>query len=1263
MATDQDDTFLQALVGGSPVARPLARGEVVAERFVIEDLVGTGGMGAVYRAVDRASGATVAVKILRGRGGDRERFEQEARVLAELSYPAVVRYVAHGPLGAEQRFLAMEWLEGEDLAKRLERGALSARDAVAIARRAAEGLAFAHARGIVHRDVKPSNLFLVGGEPEQTKVLDFGVARLAARAHAMTKTGAIIGTVGYMAPEQATAERDIDARADVFALGCVLFECLTGQPAFAAEHVVAILAKVLREDVPRVSTFVPDVPAALDDLVARMLAKPRDERPVDARAVIAELDRLESVSATMTVPARLTSGERRLVCVLLVDGVRELAASHGAEVARLANSSYLVTPAVSGTPTDQAAHIAQVALAVRDAHPDARLALAMGRTETTGRQLVGPTIDRAAAALDGPSGQIRIDSVTASLLDARFELRGGVLVGRREIDEVRTLMGKRTPCVGRDKELALLDATLAECIDEPVARAVLVTAPPGAGKSRLRLEFVSRVDDRVHVIVARADPVGAGSSLGLVRQLVRAAAGLREGDPADVQRARLTELLARDFRGDELARTSDFLGELVGAPTQTPCAELRAARLEPAIMSAWIRRTFDAWIAAECATRPTLVVIEDLHWGDAASVAFLDGALHALRERPLFVLALARPEVHDVFPKLWSGVGTQEIRLGPLTRRAAERLIGAALGDSLAPDRVARIVERADGNAYYLEELIRCVAEEGTDELPDTILAMVQSRLDRIEPEARRLVRAASVFGEVLWLGGVSALVGGVGDREVASWLQVLADREILTARASAKFPGETEYSFRHGLLREAAYATLTTEDRTVAHKLAGEWLERAGEKDAFVLADHFELGGDAQRAVPWLLAAAKAAYDGSQFEDAIELCKRGIATGATGEIVGLFRRIQGSSAALFGDWRLMREWTSAAIASLPQGSDLWVRAVGGRAISHCHLGDAAAAVADIERLAEMDPDPAPTTHGAWGLMLGVYHALYLARPDLTEVLLARFERMKHDPRAADEPAFAVYLTLARTVSAWVGLREPVGSDEVSVNIATSRRLGDFNGEFAAMTFAATLHAELGDRAALAQLDLARGVATRARTPHYFSHASFFGARACAFHGRLDDAVREAGHAGDWFFTAAVRGIIGWAHVERGELAAAEREARAALEIAKIPFFEAIPLAVLARYELLCGRSEAAIALADRGIALVEALGRLNEMSLLRLVRAEALHASGNGDGARAEIAAACARIQEIAATIDSPARRESYVTNIAPNARTLELARRWGVA
>ena len=208
----------------------------LGERFDVETLIGSGGMGLVFRCFDRVDGRLVAVKVLQHREHiASERFAREAQVLASLVHPAIVRYVAHGTTLGGEPYLAMEWLDGETLADRLGRGPLGPRATAQLGARVLGALAAAHAHGIVHRDIKPSNLFLPDGDLERAKLLDFGIAR---RAHAspLTRPGGMVGTPAYMAPEQLRDGTEVDGRADVFGLGCVLCECLTGEsPRFTVE--------------------------------------------------------------------------------------------------------------------------------------------------------------------------------------------------------------------------------------------------------------------------------------------------------------------------------------------------------------------------------------------------------------------------------------------------------------------------------------------------------------------------------------------------------------------------------------------------------------------------------------------------------------------------------------------------------------------------------------------------------------------------------------------------------------------------------------------------------------------------------------------------------------------------------------------------------------------------------------------------------------------------------------------------------------------
>ena len=291
------------LVPSALQADSLPAGTVLANRFTLTALAGRGGMGTVYRATDSLSSQQVALKLLHtGNSEALQRFSREASVLAELRHPGIVSYVAHGVTEQGLTFLAMEWLEGEDLAQRLLRQPLSIEEALALLRNAAQALAVAHQQGVIHRDLKPSNLFLRHGRPEEVVLLDFGLARHVLPSSALTATQMVLGTPGYMAPEQASSQSALTPAADIFSLGCVLYECLTGKPPFSAPHFVAALAKILFTEPVPLRSLRPELPSALQELLERMLAKAPEHRFPEASSLLTALEqlmqRLEAASSS-----------------------------------------------------------------------------------------------------------------------------------------------------------------------------------------------------------------------------------------------------------------------------------------------------------------------------------------------------------------------------------------------------------------------------------------------------------------------------------------------------------------------------------------------------------------------------------------------------------------------------------------------------------------------------------------------------------------------------------------------------------------------------------------------------------------------------------------------------------------------------------------------------------------------------------------------------------------------------------------------------
>ncbi|HET9934260.1 MAG TPA: protein kinase, partial [Polyangiaceae bacterium] len=289
----------------------MREGDLIAGRYRLERRAGTGGMGTVFRAVDVEDGRRVAIKTLSDQalGSSEpssgahlaERFEREASVLAVISDAAIVRYISHGVSEWQEPYLVMQWVEGQDLASRLNDRGLSSNESLRLALRLAEALSSLHSNGIVHRDVKPANVMLEHGEVERAVLVDLGVARRAGFASA-TVTGARVGTPSYMAPEQIRDPRKVDGRADVFSLGCILFECLSGRRAFDAEDGLGAIAKILLERAPSLATLRPDLSSAVSAVVASMLERDPADRPFADAALSAALSEALAADAEHDSP-------------------------------------------------------------------------------------------------------------------------------------------------------------------------------------------------------------------------------------------------------------------------------------------------------------------------------------------------------------------------------------------------------------------------------------------------------------------------------------------------------------------------------------------------------------------------------------------------------------------------------------------------------------------------------------------------------------------------------------------------------------------------------------------------------------------------------------------------------------------------------------------------------------------------------------------------------------------------------------------------
>jgi serine/threonine protein kinase/tetratricopeptide (TPR) repeat protein len=1279
-------------------------------------------MGLVYEARDTESGRTVALKLMHATADSESarRFSREAQVLSGLHHPGIVSYVAHGVTEDGQPFLAMEWLEGEDLQRRLAREALGFSEVLLLLRRAAEVLAVAHAQGIVHRDIKPSNLFLCGGKVEELKLLDFGLARVKAASQPLTGSRMVLGTPGYMAPEQASSETDITPSADIFSLGCVLYECLTGQAPFQAPHMAAILAKILYAEPVQLRVHRPALPASLERLVERMLVKNPRQRIADGEHLLHALGELGTPEEPSPPPPRVVrqpggehEAELHLVSVLLATPelpskeahartlkpqqvaqlrerleplLRQLQA-RGAKASLLANNSLMATFRLEqGTAADEAALAGHCALFVKERWHEGMVVLTTGLS-VRGRPLpVGEVMDRAGELLHQMESQhiptlsyVAVDETTAGLLEPQFELdkaRPGTFLLLRErldADTSRPLLGRPTPCVGREQELALLETAFFSCVEDSAARALLVMAPAGIGKSRVRHEFLRRLERRgplPQMLFGRADPMMAGSAYGLLGQAVRRLCGVMDGEPLETRRGMLSRRVCRYLLPEQMKDTAEFLGELCGVPFAVEDSpKLRAAREDPQLMSQQMLRAMVNFLRAELAQGPVLLLLEDLHWADAPTVRLVDELLGALTDSPLMVLALARPEAKELFPRLWSR-WLQEVPLRGLSPKASSRLVQEVLGPGLSPAEVTRLVEQAAGNALFLEELIRGVAEGHGEKTPGTVMAMLQSRLQRLEAGPRRVLMAGAVFSRAFSRGGVQALVEGeMPAEELEQCLQQVTELEVVERQVSSRAPEKTEYRFRHALVRDAAYSLLSDKLRALSHFRAGSWLEQAGEQEPLVLAEHYQRGQNLQKAAWFFTRAAKRLIERQDLQGAQRCLQAALECKPKGELLSELRAVEAETSFWAEDFERAYAVGRQVRPELRPGSAAWARvmntsmlvgaqtgkmadllflrqiflaatpepdaisayalAAGGLAGVHASCGQPAEAAEVLERMDQICTSGDSldgVTRGWWCFAHGIFDYFHQARPWRT--------------RAWAEQGTQGFLevgaegSVMATKAIWVLALAALGDVPRAVEVMHGALKGGF--QFSAHYM---------------QMHMSVALVSSTEPAHHEE------ARQLSMQIVETEKVNVL--------------LLGLAHVVlakvaalQGQLFEAEAQARKACQVlAMFMSYRLFAYTTLSTVLLAQQRVAEARVEAERGVQALEKMGKAGALSVgVWLALAEACFAQADTAAGERALREAVQCLRQRAEDIPEEATRERFFSQVPENARTRELARqRWG--
>ncbi len=838
-----------------------------------------------------------------------------------------------------------------------------------------------------------------------------------------------------------------------------------------------------------------------------------------------------------------------------------------------------------------------------------------------------------------PAGGVVVDPMTAAAIGPWFELGAAVEAEGAtfvplgaERPSRRALLGRAMPCFGRETELRAMSALQAAAIDDSQPRGALITAAPGAGKTRLRDEILDRFSSLPHaplVIALELSEERRAAPLATLAAILRAAIGIRPDDPRSIVADRASAIVRA------IDPTRSDLGVLIAA-VLAPDVESEGSRDVTSVRDR-ARYGFLELLRMLLRRQPVTIVLDDAQWIDGASAQILDALWGQASELPLCLLLFGRPDLDVAIGNLRQRP-LQRLPLRPLGPRAASELVRAALGEPAEEHRVRAIVDAAEGNVFHLEELVRAEAFRAAGDAATPLPAALSARVARLPASGRRALRAASIVGQSFWSGAVAALLPP--DDDAAGILSALVDAELIVRGGASRFAGELELEFHHGFVRQAAYETLVPEDRARGHALIGEWLEAHREPDAVAIATHFELGGVPARAVRHLVEAAERSLLGSDSVGARTLAERAVTYGGARSERAAARRILSDVARWEGAMSEALEHAEAALADADPGTAGWYAAatevvLASQQTAHgeriAELGDAilapatpgaeedrlvalirtraatsatgnAEATARIHEaieLARSTLDPRDARTHAW---LAVFR-VEMATGDVVERYLAEVEAKRHFVRLGD---------LRRVVKHLVNLA------------AATRELGDWDASWAGLEEADLMANEIGLTAVQNYLCMGRG--TTAYDQGRYEVA-------------LDEHSRALADAdpSDVYFASLARAEVALSQIAFGDLAAARRIVAELRPLA--PEIDFLPIRVetlVALVELAADRPIEALAAATRALEGSRALGE-HWPRIAFEAYVNALVALGDVDRARdvaraylADVEATAARIADL---------------------------------
>ncbi|HKC20747.1 MAG TPA: adenylate/guanylate cyclase domain-containing protein [Candidatus Dormibacteraeota bacterium] len=509
--------------------------------------------------------------------------------------------------------------------------------------------------------------------------------------------------------------------------------------------------------------------------------------------------------------------------------------------------------------------------------------IALGPGHAAGEALAMGDVVNTASRMQqaAPPGRVVVGEEThrATRKSIRYEPLGGVdAKGKQEQLEIWAAVEPTTeaerrarisPLVGRDRQLALLGSVWDAAAAQRRLHTVTVVGPAGIGKSRLVRELGAIVEQSGgRVIRGRSLAYDTRDVYGAFAEQLRTAAGVVEQDAPPDARSKVAALVGSLMAETEAQEVVRSLSLILGLGIDSPI------ELKPLLLFG--ARRFVEQLGLEQAT---MLVFEDAHWADAAQLELITYLAMHVKDAPVVLLATARPELLDRNPTWGSGLGAHTmITLDPVSADDSANLVRHLAGEAMPSESLERLIEVAGGNPLFLEELVAGFRDgAGADvELPTSVRAAIAARVDALPAPQRDALLAASVIGRVFWRGAVLSLRKIDGIDEV---LDALEARDFLRREPTSRVRDDVEFVFKHVLIRDVCYATLTRAERRNAHEAVARYIEQvSGDKVrelAWLLAHHWEHAGEAAKAIEYLLLAAQRAQEALAVDETLELLAR----------------------------------------------------------------------------------------------------------------------------------------------------------------------------------------------------------------------------------------------------------------------------------------------------------------------------------------------------------------------------------------------------